>query len=518
MIKHLLFLTTLMLFGAISKGQTQITFQKTYGVGHGNSVQQTYDKGFIIAGYAPGNGSIVSLIKADANGVIQWSESFSEGNYSITGYFVQQTNDSGFIIVGSTTKNYDILLLKISSSGTLQWSKSFGGTSEENAFCVRQTSDGGFIIAGKTFSFGAGGYDVYLIKTTSDGTLQWTKTFGGVNWEKGLCVRQTNDGGYIVAGDTESFGAGRNDVYLVKTDSFGNLLWTKTFGGTNIDYGNSIEQTTDGGYIIIGMTASFGAGSEDVYLIKTDSNGTLQWTKTFGGTEDEWGYSIQQTNDKGYIITGYTSSFGAGNTDVYLIKTDSVGSLQWSKTFGGTQGENGYCVAQTQDGGFIISAFTTSSFALYTSDIYLIKTDSKGNSGCNETSPTSIEGSGGAVGTGGIEGTGGTTDSIIIGTNFGSQANTICTTVGVNEIPKKAQIYISPNPFSSTTTLQINRFLKDAIIKVFDSYGQIEKQLTNISGQKVTLQRENLTSGLYFLQIIQDNKILITSKFIITDY
>jgi hypothetical protein len=209
------------------------------------------------------------------------------------------------------------------------WARVFGGARRDEGFSAQQTSDGGYIITGYTESFGAGGYDVLLIKTDASGNQVWAKTFDGLDWDAGRSIQQTSDGGYIIAGETWSDGPWNSDVLLIKTGASGDTVWTRTYGGTNDDCGNSVQQASDGGYIIAGMT-SFGAGGGDVWLIKTDANGDTVWTRTYGGPDHDGGKSVQQTADGGYIIAGFTYSYGTGFQDAWLIKTDASGDTTWT--------------------------------------------------------------------------------------------------------------------------------------------------------------------------------------------
>ncbi|MCB0259536.1 MAG: hypothetical protein KDE62_07420, partial [Calditrichaeota bacterium] len=318
-----------------------------------------------------------------------WTQTFGGTNIDV-GHAVQQTADGGYIIAGYT-RSYGTMsgrnawLVKTDPLGNEVWNNAFGGEDDEEAYAVLQTADGGYVFAGYTKSLGLGGNDVLLIKADSIGNSQWIRTFGGAQDDEGYSLQQTTDGGFIIAGVTSSFGAGGRDVWLIKTDSAGNETWNRTLGGFGSDGAWSVQQTSDGGYILTGWTFSYGPGFlGNAWLVKTDSAGIEQWDQVFGGDDVDRGYSVRETTGGGYILTGYTSSSGAGLYDMLLIRTDAAGNAEWNRAFGGSGRDYGNAVQQTSDGGFIITGYTL-SFGAGGDDLWVVKTDSSGNEAWNRT-------------------------------------------------------------------------------------------------------------------------------------
>lgn len=272
------------------------------------------------------------------------------------------------------------IFISLSSFSQISFQKTYGGSGIDNATSVRQTLDGGYIVVGSTTSFGSGGRDILAVRTNSTGDTLWTKTFGGAfDNEYGFCVQQTSDLGFIISGVASSFFDASGDIYIIKLSEQGNTLWTRTYGGNGYEWGSYIEQTSDDGYIIVGQTPAFGAGGFDAYLVKLNSDGSIAWTKTYGGSGLEIGSAVQQTSDGGFILTGQIDTYGAGGGDIYLLKTFDNGEVTWAKTIGRSGTETGTAVKQTADGGYIIGATSENELGPLGPDMCLIKTNSLGD-------------------------------------------------------------------------------------------------------------------------------------------
>ena len=280
---------------------------------------------------------------------------------------IQQTSDTGYIVAGNTfyygAGGWDILLLKLTSGGNLAWAKTYGGIWDDIAQCVKQTLDGGYIVVGRTVSYGAGSDDFFVLKLTSDGSVGWAKTYGGGKLDEACSVQQTLDSGYIVTGRTRSYGASVDtfDFLVLKLASNGGVEWAKTYGGTKDDVPYSIEQTSDTGYIVAGYTYSYAiAGGNDCWVIKLASNGNVNWSKVYGLDGVDEINSIRQTLSGGYIVAGKTNSDGMGGYDCLVIKLDPTGDFDWAKAYGDTKDEIAYSIEQTSDTGYIVAGGTNS--------------------------------------------------------------------------------------------------------------------------------------------------------------
>jgi hypothetical protein len=386
---------------------------------------QTKDGGFALVGNTPA-WPIQStwLVKTDSNGIEEWNKHYGENNYDQLSSLVQ-TEDGGFALAGDTSppyggSNQDMLLIKTNNKGVIEWSKTYGGGYYDHCNTMVQTTDGGFTLAGFTESWRDGWKDTWLVKTDDIGVMEWNKTYEGSEDDEAVTVFQTVDSGFVIAGVTNTYysfydewrltehvdadtwlmktdvkggeewkrifdgtfdeewatdliqtadgdfvftgsvgsqNLGRNDAWLVKTDENGLQIWNQTYGGIEEDYPETIIETGDGGFVIAGSTFSQTAGKSDAWLIKTDENGLLIWNQTYGGSKDDGIEAVIQTNDGGFALAGFTRSFGAGNSDAWLIKTDRNGVVEWNQTFGGNMDDKAQNILQLVNGSFVLSGY-----------------------------------------------------------------------------------------------------------------------------------------------------------------
>lgn len=335
------------------------------GYEHFHSVVQTAD-----GGYAGVGGNY--LMQTDAVGNLVWAVQNAAELMCI-----KKVSGGGFIVSGYLGNN--AYLAKYDDAGTLLWEQQFAQA--RRASTVQPTKDGGYIVSGYVNNGSATGEDMWLLKVDATGNFQWEKTFGGAKadlpGEFDNALQQTSDGGYILAGTSWSYATQpyTSDVYVVKTDAYGNLKWQKTYGGTQTDMGNAVQQTTDGGYIIAGRYQT--STSNDAYLIKTDTFGNSQWQKIYGGSSyTDAAHTVFQTSDGGYLLGGYYS-FDYTDFDMYLVKTTSTGAISWQNAYGGYLGEFLYTLNQTSDGGYVLGGYTE-SFATTGRDYFLVKLGTAG--------------------------------------------------------------------------------------------------------------------------------------------
>lgn len=258
--------------------------------------------------------------------IVEWNKTYG-GDLARS---VQQTNDGGYIIAGITdAHNGDAWLVKTDRYGNLEWNKTYGGTEVDTASSVWQTNDGAYVFAGLTIQHYK--YHAWVVRVDAYGNQEWNTTLGGAVESEAHSVQQTSDGGYIIAGDT-LFGPNGTDAWLWKTDAYGNLEWNKTYGGNSYDVAYDAQETIDGGYIVCGQTSSFGMTMGDVWLFKTNATGQPQWTYVSGFPDKDAAQSVQQTDDGGYVVAG--TRYWTNRYDFWLIKMNSSGSVEWNRAFG----------------------------------------------------------------------------------------------------------------------------------------------------------------------------------------
>lgn len=355
------------------------------------SVRQDRDGGFVVAGNLGFVNSTLRseacIHKLDASGAQVWTRTYGGSNAEV-GRDLILTNDGGYFLVGSTgsfgSGSTDFLMVKTDGNGAVQWSRVMGGSGADVALSTFQTADGGYIVGGYTYSFGQGNGDYYAVKLSAAGNLEWSRVFGGTGTDISHNIQQTSDGGYIMGGYTRSFGSGIGNFYLVRLDGAGTVVWNRVYGGSATDLGYRTWQSSDGGYISIGYTTTFGAGGTDALLIKTDATGALQWARTYGGPLMDRPYNVFEAYDGNYVITGETSNSTFGSGDQQILKVSNTGTLIWAYHYGSAIDETGFGLSvETADSGIVLSGWDDNN-----EDLLLLKTDSLGDPGCSRGNTT----------------------------------------------------------------------------------------------------------------------------------
>jgi hypothetical protein len=368
-----------------------VAFARSYGGTRydvGYWVQQTSDGGYIMAGLftpsASDSGDVI-LIKVDGLGNVVWSKRYG-GPREERAFSVKQTSDGGYITVARTksfedTNRWDVLLIKTDPNGNLQWGRVYSNSLlDDEPADVIETSDGGYLVVGGAQSRRSSSQnEILVMKINSSGDLRWVRWFGDTIYQdQAYSVKRTSDGGYIVAGRTGSYGSGNADIFLMKLDGSGNVVWARAYGSSGPDFGYDVQITSDGGFVVVGYYTS--SGDTSSIIVKTNSSGNVQWYRVLGGTQMDAFYSVDQTSDGGFIASGITHSFGSGSADVFLARLASSGTLQWSKIYGGSQWDQASSIQQTSEGGYVMAG-RTRSFTAGNFDFFLIKTDAVGNIG-----------------------------------------------------------------------------------------------------------------------------------------
>jgi len=495
-----------------------VAFAKSYGGTRydvGYSVQQTSDGGYIMAGlYTPSasDPGDVILIKVDSLGNVVWSKRYG-GPREERAFSVKQTSDGGYITVARTrsfvdTIRWDVLLIKTYPNGNLQWARVYSNRFlDDEPSDVIETSDGGYLVVGGAQP-GSGSTNVILVmKINSSGDLQWVRWFGDTIYQdQAYSVKRTSDGGYIVAGRTGSYGSGNADIFLMKLDGSGNVVWARAYGRSGPDFGYDVQITSDGGFVVVGYYTS--SGDTNAIIVKTNSSGNVQWYRVLGGTQMDAFYSVKQTSDGGFIATGITKSFGSGNEDVFLARFNSSGALQWSKTYGGSQWDHASSIQQTSEGGYVMLG-RTRSFTAGNFDFFLIKTDTGGNIGtCGIVQNVSL-----------------TTSTPPL--NTVSFSPRVMTPTYITRVPSLTVADVTltvnaPCPLSEDKELEVSESCQRRIraietykggirvkgagdfeVKIYKATGKLVKALKGKDEVKIELSR-----GVYFVEVVSGDRVL----------
>lgn len=381
--KHLMLAAGLLVCAVTLSAQApDVDWMNTYGGAVGEEIYaiDVTGDGYIIAGHTSsfgGGNADLYVLKTDLNGDSLWMTVWGTSRQE-RGRDVIACSGGGYAVVGieriAQASMPQVFFHQLDAAGAIVNTKNYGHVGDDDAWSIFETSDGGFVIAGRTDVSNSGNNDVYLIRTDASGDTLWTRNYGSPEDDEGYRAEQTPDGGFIVVGHTKVAGASDVDIYLIRTDANGDTLWTRRHGGPNVEFGYCVRPTSDGGFIVAGSTESYGAGQSDFYLIKTTALGDTLWTRTYGGHHYEYAHSVIPHNN-GYTVVGRSQSFGDADKDMYIVRTNLLGDVLWTKVIGEQLEDWGYDIEATEDGCYVATGYTN-SYGANDNKAWLVKLDS----------------------------------------------------------------------------------------------------------------------------------------------
>jgi hypothetical protein len=516
----------LFLLSPISIFAQWVNYQKMYGDtfydSSGKGIAQCPDGNYIVVGtsWQPnGNGNEILVMKIEPDGDTIWTRTYG-GNGSDAGINVTPKG-TGFLIYGSTTSpsgNTDFMSITLDANGDTVSSATYGGSQADD--CVEGrgsgvTPEGNYIFAGQTMSYGAGFYDAYIIKTDYTGAILWSRTYGGMYSEQNGNVIQTTDLGFAWFGQTGSFGSGSADMFLVKTDSLGNMLWSRCYGDTFPELGYGITQTSDGGYVLTGMIL-VSPTNYDIVVIRTDSMGSIIWNKQFHNVWNEWGKGVLEISTGGYLVYGITMN--GGNQDLLSMKLDTNGNILWAQSYGLGGNEMIGSAIETADGGFMVCGTGVPTSFSNRNHVFLVKTDSNGSSNCFDTNTLFTSEPNNLVQTNPnpIQGTGCVRMNDTLGLTSGLHVSTLCFTIDVNEEVMETELSLFPSPATDAITILVNGSHSTQGGLIVNSVGQVVKSF-RISDEQITIDVTDFAPGIYFCQIVSPEGIVSSRKFTVIE-
>jgi hypothetical protein len=438
------------------------------------------------------------------------------------------TSEGGYIVTGNTfsfgSVSSDILLLKTNESGEEEWFVTLGGDYWDEARCVKSVTDGGYIVVGTTITTDGGVSDWIIIKTDETGTEEWTTIIDTDNWDNAYSIAETSENEFVVAGKIDN--GTSLEFGLIKINAIGEELWTRTYGSTGNEEALDVIITGDGGYVLVGYTTSYGTEGQDFLLIKTDEDGNEQWHNTYGGEFNEVAFSVSETLNFGYIIGGYTESYGAGEKDIWLVKTNAAGEPVWNSMFGTTETEIAYTVWETPEEEYILGGWTNAGTA-NSIDSYIVKADtvgtllwetSMGDVGDDKLFDFVVTDMQEIVFTGQLQSFESNSQDCWL---VKYEAEEVSVHEQEVEMPNyHLQNY--PNPFNPSTTISFEAANTDdtSKIEVYNIKGQLVQSLpissiTHSPLNSIVWNAENQASGIYLYKLISGGKVLESQKMLL---